>query len=190
VVLKNLAFVPAILVVAVGAAFLIRGGKPDETERVRGVERCSTSSPLRSLTSAQADFKSADRDGNGMDDFWRKDIAGLYATPGADRKPIALIPLSLALADESPARDWSGLGARAPVEGYWLRAIPHEDEAPAKPDPQRFAYVMYPADVPNPPKYTFIVDENNTIYRTVLPRGMKVTVFPSDLGGGLWSKLD
>ena len=185
-----LACLAVTLYVAGGAAFVAFGGKREASDGEQGLDRCSVSSPLRTLASAQADFHANDRDGNGVQDFWRKDVAGLYTTLGSDKKPIALIELKVALADEAPAGDLRALGTRAPVFGYWLRAIPHEGEDPAKPDPQRFAYVMYPADIPKRPKYTFIIDENNTIYRSILPPGTKVTEFPSYLSESVWSKLD
>jgi hypothetical protein len=148
----------------------------------------TNSSPLRSLASAQADFRANDRDGNGMNDFWRKDIAGFYAMPGVDGKPLKLIELSTALADERPVWALGGYGISGPRRGYWYRAILHEDENPAKPDPQRFAYVGYPADFPRHYKYTYVIDEKYAVFRAELPFGQKVTTFPGDLTN--WSKLD
>src|SRR5213592_4255451 len=66
-------------------------------------ERCGAGGPLKTLTSAQADFRAGDRDANGVEDFWVKDVAGLYTTPGVDKQQIRLIELKLALADEHPA---------------------------------------------------------------------------------------
>jgi hypothetical protein len=183
---------------AVVAAVLIAGsvvvvavaGISHSPAEERGLDRCSASSPLRTLTSAQADFRACDRDGNGVNDFWRKDVAGLYGTPGIDKQPVRLTELRVALADDNPKTDLSAYGRKAPLHGYWVRAILHEDEDPAKPDPKRFSYVMFPADIPNPPKYTFIVDENNTIFRATLPKGSRITRFPEDLSTGGWSKLD
>ena len=37
----------------------------------------SAGNRLRSLASAQADFRGNDRDGNGIQDFWTGDVAGL-----------------------------------------------------------------------------------------------------------------
>src|SRR5471030_2911674 len=46
----------------------------------------SPSTSLKSLTSAQADFRANDRDGDGINQFWRADIAGLYAlAPGGGK---------------------------------------------------------------------------------------------------------
>lgn len=148
-------------------------------------ERCSNDFALKVLTSAQADFRSNDRDNNDVPDYWRKDVAGLYTITDAKGVMIRLIELSTALADERPASDLSAIGQRAPKNGLWLRAILHEGEDPAKPDRDRFAFAAIPVD---PKDYTFIVDENNTVFRAKLPPGRKLTVFPSDLS--TWSKLD
>ena len=165
-------------------------GLTPSSDEERGLDRCSASSPLRTLASAQADFCAGDRDGNGVSDFWRKDVAGLYGTPGIDKQPIRLTELSVAVADNNPLTDLTAYGKKAPYHGYWIQTILHEDEDPAKLDPKRFAYVMFPADVRNPPKYTFIIDENNTIYRATLPPGTRITRFPEDVSTGGWSKLD
>jgi hypothetical protein len=148
-------------------------------------ERCSNDFALKVLASAQADFHSNDRDNNDVADYWRKDVAGLYTITDAKGVMIRLIELSTALADERPASDLSALGPRAPKNGFWLRAILHEGDDPAKPDRQRFAFAAIPVD---PKDDTFIVDENNSVFRTKLPPGQKLTVFPRDLTG--WSKLD
>src|SRR6185436_9860966 len=47
------------------------------TSRHGGERNPSTS--LETITSAQADFRANDRDGDGINQFWRGDIAGLYA---------------------------------------------------------------------------------------------------------------
>jgi hypothetical protein len=123
-----------------------------------------------------------------MHDFWRKDVAGLYAAPGADGKAIKLIELSYAVADDHPVTSLAANGFKSPKNGYWYCAIRHEDEDPQKLDPQRFAFAAIPVEFPRHDKFTYIVDEANCIYRAELPSGQKVTVFPRDLSG--WSKLD
>jgi len=167
---------------------------PDEVHRGPAThasnERCGAGGPLKTLASAQADFRAGDRDANGVEDFWRKDVAGLYVTPGVNKLPIRLIELRLALADARPASDLGAIGKQQPYAGYWIRAILHEGEDPAKPDPQRFAYVAYPVEYPKHDRNTYIIDENNTTYRNVLPPGTSVTVFPKDPGEAGWSKLD
>ncbi len=148
------------------------------------------SGSLKVLTSAEADFRANDRDGNGVHDFWRKDIAGFYAMPGVDGKPLKLIELSTALADERPVWSLATYGVPGPKRGYRLRAIRHEDEDPKKLDPQRFAFAALPVAFPRHYKYAYIVDEENTVYRTDDPANFNVTVFPKDPGKAGWSKQD
>ena len=40
-----------------------------------------------SIANAQAEFRNNDQDGNGVNDYWRRDIAGLHALPGKDGNP-------------------------------------------------------------------------------------------------------
>lgn len=139
------------------------------------------------MASAQADFRSNDRDGNGVQDFWRKDARDLFATPGVDGRPIRLIEASTAAADARPAGLYALELIGAPTAGYWLRAIRHAEEG--DPDPNRFAFCMYP-DIYLPGRSTFIVDEGNTIFRKDLGHSKGIDVFPRDLRGEGWSKLD
>ncbi|MBI3857451.1 MAG: hypothetical protein HY293_17330 [Planctomycetes bacterium] len=144
---------------------------------------------LKMISSAQAEFRANDRDGSRTANFWRADIAGLYALAPGGGPAIKLIPLDLALADGRPARDLSALGKPKPKSGYWFKAIRHADETTIDAVTQ-FAACAYPAD-PAKDKYTFVVDENNTVYRTALPHPQGIEVFPTEEEmKQSWSKLD
>src|SRR5437762_14334198 len=64
---------------------------------------------MKTLSSAEADFRANDRDGNHVNDFWTGDVKGLYtmtsaSVPGAriddtTDPPLKLIELSIACAD-------------------------------------------------------------------------------------------
>jgi len=110
------------------------------------LDRSRPAPGLKILASAQADFRSSDRDGNGVMDLWREDVAGLYVLPGRDGQPIKLVELSVAGADDRPRTDVGTHTLRRPRTGYWYRAIRHADEE--SPNPDRFAFCMYPADPP------------------------------------------
>src|SRR6185369_6911110 len=86
------------------------------------------STALKTIASAQADFRANDRDGDGRNQFWRADIAGLYALAPGGGPAIRLIERSLALADARPVYDLTRDGERAPKQGYWYRAIRPADE--------------------------------------------------------------
>ncbi|MBV8881852.1 MAG: hypothetical protein JO332_17975 [Planctomycetaceae bacterium] len=150
----------------------------------------SSSTTLKTICSAQADFRANDRDGDGMNQFWRADIAGLYALAPGGGPAIRLIERSLALADARPLYDLSKEGERAPKAGYWYRAIRHADEKTID-AAARFAAVAFPAAYSPKDRWTYIVDENNTVFRADLGHGRGVEVFPTDEDlRKQWSKLD
>jgi hypothetical protein len=148
------------------------------------------STSLKTITSAQADFRANDRDGDGVNQFWRADIAGLYALAPGGGPAIRLIELSVAAADDRPMLNITAYAKPAPKRGYWYRALRHADEAvlDAK---LRFAAECHPADYPKSGRYTFIVDENNTIFRCDLGHGRGLDLYPTDEElMTKWAKLD
>jgi len=95
---------------------------------------------LKTLTSAEADFRSNDRDKNGVSDFWTADVKGLYTmTPAAElakgdlpkHLPLELISRPLAAADADgtfyPAGGenlpLSQFAVPEPSAGYWYMAL-------------------------------------------------------------------
>jgi hypothetical protein len=106
-------------------------GSPDEGER-----RASAS--LKTISSAQADFRANDRDENKINDFWTGDIAGLYAVKTADGEMIKLIEVSVAAADAAPLA----------VEGPWGKLDPEE----AQPD-YRFQAMLLDRSTDPPEAY-------------------------------------
>jgi hypothetical protein len=166
-----------------GSCWLFRGHRHNYGER-------NPSTSLKTITSAQADFRANDRDGDGVNQFWRADIAGLYALAPGGGPAMRLIERCLALADARPVYDLTREGERTPLQGYWYRAIRHADEKTIDAASQ-FAAVAYPADYPKSGKYTFIVDENYAIFRADLGHGKGLEVYPTDDElRTKWSKLD
>jgi hypothetical protein len=47
-------------------------------------ERLQASASLRRLTSAEADFRSSDRESSRIVDFWTFDVVGLYGSPAPE----------------------------------------------------------------------------------------------------------
>ena len=148
------------------------------------------SSSLKTLATAQADFRANDRDGDGKREFWRADVAGLYAlTPKGESDRIKLIDLSVAAADSAPVLNLSGVAVKAAKRGYWFKALRHVDETPGMLDPNRFAFCAYP-DPSSPSKYMFAIDENNTVFRAVAVKG-GADVFPDlETLKKSWAKID
>ena len=143
---------------------------------------------LKALITAEVDFRVNDRDGNGVQDFHRKDVAGLYGMAGADGQPIALIEISAARADDRPLHDLSTTGPLKPLRGYWYRAIRHAGEE--RPDPNRFTFCSFPEDYPRHGRRTFIVDENCKVWWKDLARPGGVETFPADPAKEGWTKID
>lgn len=98
-------------------------------------------SSIRTLCSAEADFRGNDRDGNGVNDYWTGDVKGLYtmtsaSVPGAriddtTDPPVKLIELSVTCADVDGAlvtaagenHPLSLMGRSDPKAGYWYAAL-------------------------------------------------------------------
>lgn len=145
---------------------------------------------LKSITSAQADFRANDRDGNGIHDFWRADVAGLYGIRHAgSQERIMLIQISGAAADARPVVDVDAFTRRAPIRGYWYGALRFADERAAL-DPQRFAACAFPAEYGHLDRFTFIVSHENIIWKKDLGRPGPPEVFPADPERQGWSKND
>lgn len=161
-----------------------RHGRPPER---------NASSSLKTIASAQADYRGNDRDGNGRPDYWRADIAGLYAVkPVGIDEAIKLIELSVAGADAAAVADIETYTRKAPKAGYWYKALRHADEDPARLDAgSRWAACAYPADSSSG-KSVFIIDEGNTIYRRSWSGPADTpSVFPDlETLKREWSKLD
>jgi hypothetical protein len=161
-------------------------------------ERPHVSSTLKSIASAHADFRGNDRDGDGVQQFWRGDVAGLYGVvPRGSKEPIKLVEISTAGADDRPVGPGPGMTYRnqyvepGPKAGYWLRALRHADETPDAVSPHRWAACAFPADYPKSGRKTFIVDENNTIFARDMGRPGPPDVFPDEATLKRdWAKLD
>jgi type II secretory pathway pseudopilin PulG len=106
------------------------------SHRAQNERNASTS--LKTLSSAEADFRANDRDWNHVNDFWTGDVKGLYTMTSAAEKgagtspkdpPIKLIELSVALADADqnfiPAGGENMLLPQPSTAkaGYWYAAL-------------------------------------------------------------------
>jgi prepilin-type N-terminal cleavage/methylation domain-containing protein len=134
-----------IAIIAIIAAIAI----PGLLQSQRASNERNASASLKTLATAEADFRANDRDGNRVTDFWTDDVSGLYcleneADAGAGGpvgfQPIKLIELSIAGADALP-----GLRPRGDVvtaftiqsakAGYWYFAMVMDNSEPAGPAP-------------------------------------------------------
>jgi len=151
------------------------------------------STGLKTLTSAEADFRANDRDGNHVEDFWTGDVSGLYYVTSPETKDaIKLIDEKLANADPKPVFPLPmGTMER---EGYFYQALDRDDSVKGdkglyKLDTDKsgrkvhnkamFGFCSFPSSL-SKGKYMFLVNENNTIIRIAIRDIQPRTAFPAD----------
>lgn len=135
---------------------------------------------------AQNHYYTTDPDGKGRKEYWKKDIAGLWANPDKTGERMGLIFLGDAGADADPKCDLTAWVVPEPRYGHHLRAILHEDEP--TPAPDRYAACLYPATA-SAGKWTYIVSEAGVIYRKELGQAGGLSVYPRDPLGSGWKKF-
>ena len=126
----------------------------------------NAASCLRSIATAQDDFRANDRDGNGKADYWRGDIAGLYAQKDPQGQLLKLIELSVACADAGDASGIEPYSPRGPKTGYWYRSLGFRDEAAL--DPERFAACAYPVGISSGRKM-FLITHKGILFQKKIP---------------------
>jgi hypothetical protein len=157
------------LAIGTAAAFIWR---TYERRKTQSSNERSASAALRDLAMAEADFRSNDRDKNGVNDFWTADVARLST--------LGLIKPALGRAD---ATRWNGKDLLVPFEGYLFAAL-EMDESETPPvayrqdtdhksgmvhNDAKFGFVAFPAEPDVTGRYIYISNENNTIFRRDLP---------------------
>ena len=195
-----------------GRRYALAGTRGDPAAIPVNERNASTS--LKTLTTAQADFRSNDRDGNRTNDFYSRDVAGLYALKGATGANteatagkvgeggviLKLIEPSLAKADTTEGR-WTypvmEITEPEPKAGYFFAALKqgelggkvlnyHEGDGR---NADMFGFVAYPAEYGVTGKMTFIVNEDNTIWQKDCG-GEDIDLFPANPPGAGWLKMD
>jgi hypothetical protein len=176
-----------LIVTLIGAAVAARWIQRRRSETEQGGRTA-----LRTLCTAEAEFRAKDRDGNGVRDFWTGDVAGLYK--------FGLIPRELAEADSAPVLPL--VSQPIPWKGYFFRALTADDsETPPAPYQEdtdgksgkvhslsRFGFVAYPAEGITAPKLMWVINENNTSFghRAGIPPPQN---WPPDSILKTWSKI-
>ena len=141
---------------------------PRYTAERRVQNERDASAVLKSLAMAEADFRANDRDGNGVNDFWTADVAGLYR--------YGLIDRSIAEADARPLAPLTP--EPIPKSGYYFVAmVTDESEDPPERLRQeadkasgkvhhraKFAFCAHPAEYGVTGGATFILNDGNTIF--------------------------
>lgn len=185
----------ALGICVVATAILIPGLL--SSNRASNERNASTS--IKTLTSAEADFRANDRDLNKVNDFWTGDVSGLYSVkPVGGGLELRLIEESVANADAKPL---SALPkGTVPKGGYLFQALDRDanvkgPEGEYRRDTDKsgrkvhnesiFGFCAFPQSGRDG-KYTFVINENNTVFRDGVAEPK--TVFPSDeYLKGVWS---
>jgi len=144
---------------------------------------------LRDLARAEADFRTHDRDGNGIEDFWAGDVSQLYLMTSGERQ-LKLIESSLAYADRNPV---SALSGSMEKSGYWFTAIKTDEmgspyDQKAGRNREKFGFCAYPAKYSADGRFTFIVNELNVIWKKD-QGGAPVLQWPKDPLAEGWSRI-
>jgi len=133
---------------------------------------------LKTVASAEADFRGNDRDGNGVQDFWTADLAGLYGLVPPGGEPIALIGRELAEADPT-------LPGAKPWAGYWFEAMDQDEYgldyrlgAGKSRHPSKFAFCAHPKSSADGQR-AYYVNEGNTVFGQVF-NGQPDRRWPTD----------
>lgn len=170
---------------------------------------------LRTVAQVEEEFRSKDRDGNGVHDYWTGDVCGLRVLRGKDDAALDLILSALADADVAPLGTVAAAGryrrpektlSQSPESGYYFRVMvsdssggviePYQQDTGGDPDMgavhhrSRFGFCAFPAEYGQTGIKTFIINERNAVY-WMDSRGSPVTVWPSATElGSVWTRVD
>lgn len=171
----------------------------------KSVNHRNASLSLKTIAGAQAEFRAQDRDENKVTDYWVGDVAQLHSMRTNDRpEGIGLIERSTALADIAPLGpiafpdptpyDIPGYRDPGPKAAYYFAVIPLQADGTPYDDGShrnrtRYAYCAFPYSR-NAGPWTFIVNEQNTIYRKDIEKPARISRWPANLKSEGWSKVD
>ncbi|MBI3855784.1 MAG: DUF2950 family protein [Planctomycetes bacterium] len=140
-------------------------------------------SMLKTLSSAEADYRANERDGNGINDFWTADVAGLFryrlidkAVADADAQPLhPLVPKPVASHGYSFVALLVDEGEAPPEE---LRQDTDKKSGKVH-HLRKFAFCAYPVEYGVTGRGSYIINRNNTIFRSKR-YGAVMDPWPSD----------
>ena len=153
--------------------------------RVRmSANRSNAGAALKQLCTHQAVWRSLDTDGNGMVDYWTRDVAAFHALHDRAGKAVMYIDLAFARADKAPARAYPELGGVISAkQGYFFQAMttdasgrpyvdsalppPRAGNAPAVPctNARKFGFVQYPGVYNSDGVLIFMVSEDGVVWQ-------------------------
>lgn len=166
-------------VIAIIAAIAI----PSLLNAIRAANERNASASLKVLLPAQVDYRTNDRNGDRIANYWCSQPSGLYVTKHAvSGLEVRLIDLSMALADADADQNGGGSypavgssldGTRtSPKAGYWYEDFEFSETGDSyDPDdddhhPSRFGYMAWPNDFGGSGNFIFIINQNGVVYRS------------------------
>jgi len=205
--------------IAVGVILLILAALavPGYLSSARASNERGASTTLKTLSTAEAEFRANDKDRNHVNDFWTADVKGLYTMTSAERPgtpgdavdaAIKLIELTAAAADADESFFPAG-GENMPVrafaspavrQGFWYGALTLDLSVTGQASTYRrdtggtptmgschntnkFGFVAFPESSWDG-KFVFIVNENNTFFRSAVTGAARLgTAVPPGLNG-------
>jgi hypothetical protein len=167
---------------AIGVPFYLKSARESRERHAVG--------SLQVVATCETDFRANDRDWNKLNDFWTGDVSGLYYVASAkDGREIHLLFLPQAHADRRSLFQQEAL----PDRGFFLQAMDQDNNFKSDPEGiyrvdtdgsgrkvhnrSRFGFCAFPED-PGAGRYTYIVNENYTIFR--FPNDTLMTYWPDD----------
>lgn len=156
---------------------------------------------LNSIRGIQYRFQSDDLDGNGVNDFWTGDLAGLYNLVVKGRE-IQLVDRALAESDPAPCKPL--VSAPRPFHGYYFVALESDDsDGPSKGASFRedtggtptmgkvhhmtkFGYCAYPAVPGVSGSFVYLIGTNGQIMQFM--QGPPPKNWPPDSEGRNWNR--
>ena len=161
----------------------------------RGPSPRPASHSLKTVGTAQMDFRSMDRDGNGISDYWIHDVQGLYSVLGADKQAIKLIEVTIARADAFPfppekeGRFAQVPNSGSPRAGYFYAIIPLNSHGLPLDGAKEFGVSAYPANYGSGPTLTFILNQDRVIWKKDTG-GKRILKWPTDPQQEGWKRMD
>jgi prepilin-type N-terminal cleavage/methylation domain-containing protein len=173
-----------IAIIAIIAALAIPGLMASQ----RASNERNAAASLKTLCSANTDFKTSDRDANRIADYWTGDVSGLYRIlPGGVTDPQRPLEVSIAAADGEPLPPGSAGGFMGPAltsvvkAGYWYTALETDlDATPPEAYKQdtggtvlmgpvhntaRYGFATYPDSYGGSGRSIYVVNQENTLFR-------------------------
>lgn len=158
---------------------------------------------LKTVGTAEQTWRLNDLDGNGIQDYWTLDAAGMACLPDGAGNPRQHISMDLARADAgSGGRYLDRLGQPLPKSGYFLRAVVQDadgeplavdtdGDGKATSNTDHFAFCGYPDEYGEDARFTFLLTDDGALWRKDLgPQGRGIYKLPADPQSEGWSRAD